>query len=399
METPQKLPEQKEINILDIFIICLKRKRLIVLGSAVLALITAGAGLIMTPMFRATTGFMPPQASGGSSTMGQLLGQFAGVASLVLGTTASTTGNLYVGLLQTEGVLNTIIDKFDVMKVANLKTREDARDFLIKSVLIADMNLDSGIVTISADDPDPKRSMEMTNTFATELKKVFDSIATTDAGKRRVFFENQLNKTNKELANAELSLRNFAETTGAIRVDEQATATLQVIMGMKSTIAGKEVELEVLKTFAAKNNPDMKRAERELQSLRQQLKQLEERQEIVTPGAVIPTEQIPSLGMEYLRRYREFKYQEMLYELLVKQYEAARLEEAKESTPVQIIYEANLPTRPAKPRLFLLTFFAGGLGFFLCSLLAFFIELYKATSEKESFRERYRQLHCFMRRV
>jgi tyrosine-protein kinase Etk/Wzc len=398
METPQKLPEQKEINVLDVFIVCLKRKRLIVLGSAILAMLTAAACLIMTPVYRATVGVMPPQ-SGSSSTMGQLLGQFAGVASMVLGTTTSMTGNLYIGLLQTEGVLDAIIDKFDVIKRENLKTREDARDFLVKNVLVADMNLDSGIVTLSADDANPKRSMDMTTTFASELKKVFDGIATTDAGKRRVFFENQLKKTNDDLAKAEVDLRTFAETTGAIRVDEQATATLSVIMGMKSNIAAKEVSLEVLKTFAAKNNPDLKRAQQELQSLREQLKRLEEKQEIVTPGAVIPTEQIPGLGMEYLRRYREFKYQEMLYELLVKQYEAARLEEAKESTPVQIIYQATLPTRPAKPKTILVTIIAGGVGFFLCTVLAFFMELYHVTSQKQNFRDRYRQLHCFLRRI
>ncbi len=399
METPQKHPEEKEINLLDVFIVCLKRKRLIVLGSAIITVLTIGACLIMTPIYRATTGIMPPTTGGASATMGQLLGQFAGVASMVLGTPTGTTGNLYVGLLQTEGVLDAIIDKFDVIKRENLKTREDARDFLVKSVLISDVNLDSGIVTLSADDKDPKRSMDMTNTFARELKKVFDSISTTDAGKRRIFFESQLKKTNEDLAKAEVDLRTFAETTGAIRVDEQATATLQVIMGMKSNIASKEVQLEVLKTFAAKDNPDLKRAEQELQSLRDQLKRLEEKQAITTPGAVIPTEEIPSLGMEYLRKYREFKYQEMLYELLVKQYEAARLEEAKESTPVQIIYEAILPTRPAKPKTILVSLIAGGVGFFLCTITAFLMELYHVTSQRPHFKERYRQIHCFMRKV
>jgi tyrosine-protein kinase Etk/Wzc len=398
MENQQLRTNNESINLFDVFLICLKRKRLIVLGSAVSAMIFLAACLIMTPSYRAVTAIMPPTSSG-ASTVGALLGQFAGIAGVSAGLPTTTTSGLYMGLLQSQGILDTIIAEYDVMKREKLRTIEEARDFLIKSVLLVDIDMNSGIIKVSADDKDPKRSADMANAFARELKRVFDTLATTEAGKRRIFFEAQIKKTQQDLIKAEVELRNFAENTGAIRIDEQTSAVLQTILALRNTIAAKEVQLQVLQTFAAKNNPDMKRAEKELAVLRNQLKELEAKEEPISSGSLIPTTEVPSLGMEYLRKYRDFKYQEILHELLVKQYEAARLEEAKESSPVQVIHEALVPTRPATPKTILVTLFAGMVGFFLCTMMAFCIELYRAGSRRADFQERFRQLHHFLSRI
>ena len=397
MVAEQLRQADQEINLLDIFIVFLKRKTLIIGGTLALAALTATACLIMSPIYRSTTTVMPPQAGGASSSVGQLLGQFAGVASMVLGSTTGTTGSLYVGLLQTQAVLDPIIDRFNIMKLYGLDTREDARDFVINNILTAETDLESGIISISADDKSPQRAADIANAFAQELKKIFENMATSDAGKRRVFFESQLKTTQENLTRSELAMRSFAETTGAIRIDEQATAALQGIMNLKSNIASKEVQLQVMKTFAAKDNPDLKRSEQELQALKDQLRKLEEKEDESSPNAVIPTEQIPGLGMEYLRKYRDFKYHEMLYELMVKQYEAARLEEAKETAPIQLIHSAIPPTKKAKPKLILLMLLAMGIGFFLTTCAAFAMEFMDSAAQHPENQRRFHDLRSFLR--
>jgi tyrosine-protein kinase Etk/Wzc len=398
MDTQHTQHAQQEINFLDIFLVCLKRKRLILGGSLGVAVLTLAACFIMTPVFRGTVAVMPLQTNA-SSSAAQLLSQFSGVASMVLGAQAGTTGNLYVGIVQTQAVLDPIITRFGLMKLYRLDTIEDARDYLLNDVLAASMDSLSGVVTITADDRDPQRAADIANAFAEELKRVFDSVASTDAGRRRIFFESQLKKAHEDLTNSEINIRNFAETTGALRIDEQASATLQGIMTIRNSIAVKEVQISVMKTFAAKGNPDLKRSEQEVQALKAQLKKLEDKQDITTPGVIIPTDQIPDLGMEYLRKYRDFKYFETLYELIVKQYEAARIDEAREASPVQLINTAVKPTKKAKPKMLLLTIIDGAAAFMLFTLIAFFVEVFNRASRSPEQRDRVVEMRLFARRA
>jgi tyrosine-protein kinase Etk/Wzc len=69
--------------------------------------------------------------------------------------------------------------------------------------------------------------------------------------------------------------------------------------------------------------------------------------------------------MEYLRRYRDLKYNETVYELLVKGLEIAKLDEAKEGEIIQVVDTAVPPDRKSSPHrtiivlsIFLLSFFA-----------------------------------------
>jgi tyrosine-protein kinase Etk/Wzc len=399
MEQEQLKKEEKEIHLIDLLITVLKHKRMILGGTVGLTLLTLVVCLIMTPIFEGKVVVMPPQQSSASSTMGQLLGQFAGVASMMLGAGGgTTTGELYVGLLKSPAVVDPFIDRFDIMKIYEKETREDARDLVTDKLMTAEVDPKSSLVLVSAFDKDPKRSAEMANFLAVSLKNVYENISNTEAGRRRVFFEAQLKKTHEDLKNSEVALASFAETTGAIRIDEQASAALAGIVGLRNLISSREVGLEVMKTYASNNNPDLKRAQQELESLRTQLKKLEEKEGKGLSESVIPTGQIPSLGMEYLRKMRDFKYIEMLYELLVKQYEAARLEEARESTNVQIGCEAVPPQRKAKPKTILWTALAVAVGLFLSIFLAFSLEWYHKSAQDPDQKERFQMVKKYLKK-
>lgn len=399
MERQQQPPtEPQEVNLFEYFLILAKRKRLIAAGAfgfAVLALVVC---LVMSPIFEATTRLMPPQESGGSAA-GQLLAQLGGAAGIVLGGGgSSSTGELFAGLLQTDPVVDAIIDRFDLVKLFDVSTRDEARMAVLLNVLRVEVDPKNGILSVTAADTDPRKAADMANAFVEELKKLLGRIAVTESSKKRVFFETQLKQAHEALSKAEEAIQGFQESTGAIKIDDQAAALLQQYISLRAAVVSKEVQLQVMKTYATANNPDLKRAEQELRALKEQLSRLEESGGGQDPNLIIPTDQIPTLGKEFIRKMRDFKYQEMLYELLVKQYEAARLEEARDAIIVQVINQAVPPERKARPKTRLVVLIAGATGFFLFILAALFLEFFERASADPENRNRMTEIRKYLRR-
>ena len=361
-----------EINLLDYLVVLLKRKRLIIGITLGAAIITAIISLIMPPIYRAETKILPPQQ--GSSMATQFLSQLGSAAGLVGGAVGIKTPNdLYIGLLKSRLVLDGVIDRFKLMELYKTKSRENARRGLADTLKARD-DKKSGIITIGVEDKDPKRAADMANAFVEELKNMNKGLAVTEAGQRRLFFEEQLKDTKEALIKAEDSMEGFQERTGAVKIDEQAKAVIEGIANLRAQIAAKEVGLKVMRTYATPQNPDIQRAEEELRGMREQLGRLETRSGGHNPDPLMPTGRIPALGTEYIRKLREFKYQEALYEILLKQYEAARLDEARDAAIIQVIEKAIPPEKRVKPKRKQMVMIATFSGLFFSVFAAFFME-------------------------
>ena len=368
----RQIQQEDEINLFDYLIVLLKRKRLIMGITFGAAIITAIISLIMPPIYRAETKILPPQQ--GSSMATQFLSQLGSAAGLVGGAVGIKTPNdLYIGLLKSRLVLDGVIDRFKLMELYKTKSRENARRGLADTLKARD-DKKSGIITIGVEDKDPKRAADMANAFVEELKNMNKGLAVTEAGQRRLFFEEQLKDTKEALIKAEDSMEGFQERTGAIKIDEQAKAVIEGIANLRAQIAAKEVGLKVMRTYATPQNPDIQRAEEELRGLRIELRKLEAKGGGQNPDPLMPTGRIPALGTEYIRKLREFKYQEALYEILLKQYEAARLDEARDAAIIQVIEKAIPPEKRVKPKRKQMVMIATFSGLFFSVFAAFFME-------------------------
>ena len=372
----RQIQQEDEINLFDYLIVLLKRKRLIMGITFGAAIITAIISLIMPPIYRAETKILPPQQ--GSSMATQFLSQLGSAAGLVGGAVGGAVGiktpnDLYIGLLKSRLVLDGVIDRFKLMELYKTKSRENARRGLADTLKARD-DKKSGIITIGVEDKDPKRAADMANAFVEELKNMNKGLAVTEAGQRRLFFEEQLKDTKEALIKAEDSMEGFQERTGAIKIDEQAKAVIEGIANLRAQIAAKEVGLKVMRTYATPQNPDIQRAEEELRGMREQLGRLETRSGGHNPDPLMPTGRIPALGTEYIRKLREFKYQEALYEILLKQYEAARLDEARDAALIQVIEKAIPPEKRVKPKRKQMVMIATFSGLFFSVFAAFFME-------------------------
>ena len=357
-------PEKPEegILLLDLLILLLKRKRFILLTTTAFGIIGLLVSFILRPVYRAETKILPPSQSPAGSFAQTLSGVFNMPGFLAQGLGMKSQMELYIEMLKSRSVLDRIIDRFDLMK-RKKKYPEDARKSLLKIVTI-EGEKNSGLVTVKVDDRDPKRAAEMANAFIEELKRIAGGLAITEAAQRRLFFEEQLKDVKASLSKAEEDVRGFQETTGALQVDAQARAVIGGIAMFRAQIAAKEVQLKVLRSYATPQNPDVQKIEEELQALKAELAQQESSGK-TGHDPMMPTGRIPSVGMEYLRKFREVKYNEILFELLSKQYEIARLEEARDAVVIQVIDPAVPPQKKYKPKRMLITLGAMAAGFLI----------------------------------
>lgn len=374
-ETQGRKREDRDIDLLELLAVLRKRKQVVLGVTACAAVLSVVISLLLPKIYSAETRILPPQQSG-SGIAGQLLSQLgplAGLAGMVGITSGLKSPNeLYIGMLTSRTVLDRIIDRFDLMKRYDEEFREDARNKLLKNIE-ASSDRKSGIISVAVEDRDPKRAADMANAFVEELKVLLSGLAVTEAAQRRLFFEEQMKSARDDLGKAEDDFRGFMEKTGALQIDSQARAVIEGIAGLKAQIAAREVQLKVLQSYATSRNPDLQRVEEEIRGLRGELAKLEGR-EGKGFDPLMPTGRMPSVGVEYFRKFREVKYYETLFEVLAKQYELARIDEANDSAVIQVIDTAVPPEKKARPKRTVIVILSTAVAFFLSILVAFMQE-------------------------
>jgi uncharacterized protein involved in exopolysaccharide biosynthesis len=282
-----------------------------------------------------------------------------GAAGSLIGT--KNTNDLYIGILQSKSIADQLIKKFNLMQHFGTTTLTDSRSSL--STITTITSTKTGLINISVEDKDPKFAANLANAYTDELSKLNQKLAITDAAKRRLFFEQQLKNAKNQLDSSESLLKKTQETTGLLQPDSQIQAMITRTVQLQAQIASKEVQLSTIRSFAAAQNPEVLKTQQELQSLKKELDKLEINSS-AAEGVIVPTRTIPQTGLEYIRRLRDVKYNEAMFELLSKQFESAKLDEARDSSAVQILDIATTPDKKSKPNRGLIVAIGIIIGFF-----------------------------------
>lgn len=302
---------------------------IVVLGAAA----GVGASFLVTPKYTAANVFLPPQQQQGGAAAA--LASLGSLSSLVgAGTSARSTPEQYVALMQSTTVSDHIINKFGLRKLWDVDYQVDARKRLAKVVDIAS-NKKDGLITVQATDPSPERAAAIANQYVEELRQLMNGIAVTEAQQRRVFFERLLEQTRDKLATAQAALEGSGFNAAAINAEPRAAADEYAQVRAQQTSA--EVRLRTLRSTLSETSPEVARARETVAALAAQLAKLEAADRAQVHGA------------DYISRYREYKYQETLFDLFAKQYESARVDESREGTLVQVIDPATAPERKSAP--------------------------------------------------
>lgn len=320
------------IGLLELGVILKSRWKMLVGLPLLAGALAYGAAFLIPPTFTATTTFLPPQQQ--QSSAASALASLGALAGLAGGAGVKTPADQYVAFMQSTTVSDRIIDRFDLIKVYESKLRTDARKELLANANIT-VGKKDGLISVAVDDEDPKRAAEIANAYVEELRRLSSSLAVTEAQQRRVFFEQQLTQTKERLTTAQRALEASGFSEGALRSEPKSAA--EAYARLQAEVTAAEVRLQTMRGAYNESAPEFRSAQDRLAALRGQLARTERMRGNTDDG-------------DYVGKYREFKYQETLFELFARQYELARVDESREGALVQVVDTATPPERRSKPK-------------------------------------------------
>jgi len=345
------------ISLVDVLTWIGQGKKVIVLSTLVVALGSVGLALVLPDVYTARTSMLPAgaqQQQSGSAAALAALGSLGGLAGSAA---PKTSDDLYMRLLASESVVRPLAAKFDLQKRYKAKTFEALRLAMPKYVRISG-DKKAGLIIVEVDDESPKFAADLANAHADEIGKLLSRLAVSEAQQRRAFFEVQLKESKENLIQAEQVLRQVQEKSGVIVLDQQAGAIFKGVAELKARIVEREVRLKVLRTATTAQNPDVIMLTTELSALRSELARMESAAPADgtsgTAGARrgagdISVSKLPAASIDYVRALREVKFQESMLGSMLRQFEIAKLDEAKDTPVLQQVDVAIPPDRKAKP--------------------------------------------------
>jgi uncharacterized protein involved in exopolysaccharide biosynthesis len=331
--------ENGEVDFLELALAVAEQFRLIVVLTLLVGVLTLAVSFLIPKKYSAVTRVLPPaQQQLASSPIAAQLGSLVGLGLPTL----KNPSDQYVALLKSRTVMDAIIARFGLKDLYSASYQEEARKTLEQRVKIS-AGLKDGIISLQVDDNDPKRAAEMANAFVDELRKLSSRLAITEAGQRRLFFEQQMSQAKVNLTNADVALRQTGIGEDVLKTMPQSA--LEGVARLKAQLTAQEIRLASMRAFMTDSNPDLKLAQEELSALKAALSKAEQASSGKGPGN----------DGEYVQRYRDYKYYETLFELMAKQYELARLDEAREGAILQVIDVALPPEKHSWPNRALLS--------------------------------------------
>jgi uncharacterized protein involved in exopolysaccharide biosynthesis len=333
------------VDLVGLLIVLAKRKKVILGATLVAALVSAAVSMSLPSVYGASVKLLPPQQAQSSASM--LLSQLGGLAGVATGAAGlKNPADVYIAMLKSRTVADRMVDRFSLQNHYEMKSREKARVRLEANTSIVAGK--DGLITVQVEDKNQKLVAPLANAYVDELLRLSKTLAVTEAAQRRLFFEQELERSKNNLVKAEVALKQAMNEHGVISVDTEGRAQIETIARLRAEVSAKEIALHSMKAFVTPNHPEYRRTEESLSSLRVELSRLENGNPGSGDGSGAGTDS--RNGIKNIQLLRDVKYFETLYELLAKQYEAARLDEAKDPSVIQVLDPAVSPERRSKPK-------------------------------------------------
>jgi tyrosine-protein kinase Etk/Wzc len=317
-----------------------------VLGVGVVAAIIS---LLLPKYYQSTATILPPLNTPGIETLipEEVRGFLGGFLS------ENNEANIYLAIIKSRSIREKMIDKFELDKVYRFKKPYPIEDLL--NVLDKNIKIEfDGVnpLKVSVIDRDPERVAAMVNYMTDELDKMYQEINNRRAFYNRQFLEKRVTETRTTLAEYEDSLKNFQEANQAISLPDQAKASIDVASNLIAKMMALDVQIQVLKASVEPNYPQLRMLIEEKKGIENQIAKLTQASPKETTDIVpLPSfNELPELGMIYLRLYREVEIQSKLLEYLIPQYEQARIQEVRDTPTVTILDQGRVPTKRIKPQ-------------------------------------------------
>ena len=373
-ETPvdgQTARQTSEISLLDFLIVIAERKRIVIAITALFALVAILVSLLLPVRYTATVTLLTPQQNTSiGAALASQLGSMGGVAALAGGSLGLKNPNdMFVGMLRSRSVEDAMVQRFGLMQEYKKRYLSEARKVFEDRATIDGSGKD-GLIHISVEDRDSKRAADLANGYVEAFRSLSQHLATTEASQRRLFFEQELEQAKDRLADAEEALKETQQKTGMIQLESQSRALIESAASLRAQITEREVQIQGMQTYATGENAALVQARRELESLRAQLTKLGGSEDSAGGELIVPKGRVPQAGLEYIRKLRDVKYNETIFDILARQFELAKLDEAKEGALIQVVDPAIVPDKKSFPKRALIVLCVTFAGLFVGILVA-----------------------------
>ena len=377
--------EAEKVNIYSYLTVLVGYRRFIFLNLVGVCLIVAIISLLLPSWYRATTTILPPGGEAlGLAAASSLLGTASGLATSFSLPFMATPSDVIAAILKSRSVGEAVVQKENLMEAYKTKSLENALRELFSHVSV--MVTEEGLISLSYEDKDRIRASNVANRFVEELDRINRETSSSQAKNARMFIEERLTQTQKELTRAEENLRRFQEENKTILLNEQMKAAIEKAADLKAQMVSSEIDLNVLSKTLSFSHPQIKSLRSRINEIKKQLGILQlGNQEEDSEGKTVldvPFAEVPSLSLKLARLAREVKIQEGIFGLLTQQYEQYKIQETKDTPTIQILDRAVPPERRAKPKRALLVGLSGILSIFASLVFIFGLEYFKRSKQK-----------------
>ncbi len=372
LPAPYKRTDRAGLSLLDLLIMLARGKKIIIGSGIVCAILAIVISLWLPKKYTATVVLLPPQQGPSMATaLAAQLGNMGGMAALAGSSFGLKNPNdMYVAMLKSQTVEDAMVKKYGLMQEFHTKYLSDARKAFEREATVDGSGKD-GLIRVSIEARNPDRAAELANGYVEQFRNLSEHMAVTEASQRRLFFEQQLEQTKDKLGDAEEKLKETELRTGMILPSGQASALIQSAASLRAQITALEVQIQALRLYATDENAQLTTAQKQLESLHAQLAKLggsasgDDDSELL-----IPKGRVSEAALEYLRAERNVKYYDTIFQILARQFEAAKLDEAKEGAVIQVLDPATPPDRRSSPKRALIVIIATFVGLFIGFFLA-----------------------------
>jgi uncharacterized protein involved in exopolysaccharide biosynthesis len=368
---PQMAPNTNEKTLEYLQLLWARRRMLF--RAVLYALLASTVFAFLIPArYESTARLMPPDnqsssglaiaaaaMSGVAGAAGGTGGGLTGIASDLLG--LKSTSDVFVGILGSRTVQDKLIEQFDLRKLYSERRMDNARKALVQRTNIS-VDRKSQIISVAVTDKSPQRAAALSQAYVEQLNRLVAGLSTSSARRERIFLEGRLSSVNQDLEAAEKEFSQFASKNTTIDVKEQGKAMVEAAATLQGQLIAAKSQYEGLRQIYTDNNTRVRTVKARVDELQHELEKLGGKNESATNVAdqssdsMYPSiRKLPLLGVRYADLYRRTRIQEAVLETLTKEYELAKVQEAKEIPTVKVLDVAGVPdTKSFPPRLLII---------------------------------------------
>jgi len=380
--------EEKELNILDVLSVIVRRRWLLVVNFLIVAIVSVIYSLLLPKWYTGTASVIPPTQSVSplsavtSGSLGNIVEGITGIGGENIG--------LYLAILDSRTMKKSVLDAFALVRLYGFKDKyyiEDVYKELAQRVSI-NFDDDQGIINVSVLDKNPRLAAQIANYFVQQLDIINKQLSVEKARRERIFLEQRVEMNYRDIEKAEKALKEFQQAHNAISIPDQMTAAIKTAAELKAQLIALQVQYEVLSANVSPEHPSLKDLKNQIRQLKEKLVEFNSAsREFGEGGGIFPGfAEVPDLMYQYTDLYREVEIQNTLLEFLLPQYEAAKIQEAKDTPTIQVLDYAVPAEKKTKPKRAKIVIFAC-LFCTLITIIFIFVEDYFRNLKQRSYND------------